>query len=500
MPSSLSTRGSSSLETFTNYARPKINIELVNQADGLVNSYTSKDRIEGTAMVTVDRDTRFDEVDITFEGTARTSVERSALPGRTGAYQTFLRLRQPIDDTLYPTPRVFEPGRTYQFPFTFVVPDRLLPHACSHHKTNQHVGRSHTMVPPSLGDPMLASDGKSLLDDLSPEMCRVSYVIRVVVNRRSNSSRNDTKTLVSAGKKVRVVPVIDEEPPLNFTDQDSVYCTRREKDVKRGLMRSKLGRLVVTASQPKPVRLSPPNGADSDIVSTAATVHLRFDPVGSELPPRLGTVWSRLRASTFYSAEPWADYPSASSALLWTQVGRGIYSETAPLSKLCVASAQWTKHSAVTFDRCDSLQSTSSEDSLAASSTSPARQTYYTASVVIPITLPTSKAFVPTFHSCLISRTYTLELSISYHTPCANLVSPSASLRVPIQLVSQPRLGGKGSELDISQAEVNAEFFSPRRAPVTDSSPCPPPPEYTALQGPILRPDQGVGLLSAGQA
>lgn len=68
MPSSLSTRGSSSLEAITHYARPKINIELSNQADGLVKSYTSKDRIEGIATVTVDRDTRFDEIDITFEG------------------------------------------------------------------------------------------------------------------------------------------------------------------------------------------------------------------------------------------------------------------------------------------------------------------------------------------------------------------------------------------------------------------------------------------------
>lgn len=356
------------------------------------------------------------------------------------------------------------------------------------------------MVPPSLGDPMLASDGKSLLDDLSPDMCRISYLIRVVVNRRSNSSRNDAKTLASAGKKMRVVPVIDEEPPLNFTDKDSVYCTRREKDVKRGLMRGKLGRLVVTATQPKPVQLSPPDGAISDIVSTAATVNLRFDPVGSELPPRLGTVWSRLRASTFYSAEPWADFPSASNAMLWTQVGRGIYSETVPLSKLCVASAKWTKYTTATFDRCDSLQSTSSEDSLTPPSTSSAGQIYYTASVVIPITLPASKAFVPTFHSCLISRTYTLELSLSYHTPCANLVSPSVSLRVPIQLISQPRPGEKGSQLDISQAEVNAEFFSPRQVSVVTPSPCPPPPGYTALQGAVLRPDQDVGLLSAGPA
>lgn len=61
------TRSSSTLESLTQ-SRPKVNIELAGQTEGLVNSYTTKDRIEGTAVITVDHDTRFDEVEITFEG------------------------------------------------------------------------------------------------------------------------------------------------------------------------------------------------------------------------------------------------------------------------------------------------------------------------------------------------------------------------------------------------------------------------------------------------
>jgi hypothetical protein len=67
MASSFVTRSSSTLESLT-HSRPKVDIELVGQTEGLVNSYTTKDRIEGTAIVTVDRDTRFDDVEITFEG------------------------------------------------------------------------------------------------------------------------------------------------------------------------------------------------------------------------------------------------------------------------------------------------------------------------------------------------------------------------------------------------------------------------------------------------
>ncbi|KAE8138145.1 hypothetical protein BDV38DRAFT_245587 [Aspergillus pseudotamarii] len=487
------TRSSSTLESLTQ-SRPKVDIELTRETEGLVSSYTTKDRIEGTVVITVDRDTRFDDVEITFEGTSRTSVERVAMPGRTGAYQTFLRLRQPIEDSAYPMPRVLEAGRTYKFPFTFVVPDRLLPHVCSHAKTNAHVERSHTLLPPSLGDPMLANDGKSLLNDLAPDMCRISYLIRVSVQRKPENA--PSKALASVGKKVRIIPAVDEEPPLNIADDDS-YCIRKEKDVKRGFMRGKLGRLVVASSQPKPVQLCPPNSEATDSVSTAATVHLRFDPVGNEEPPRLGTIWSKLRVSSLFSAEPWGDYPSPRN-VPWAQIGQGCYTETVPLSTMCVASAHWTKHTSPRgLSRCDSMESTSSSESLTGPSASFTGETYYTASVVVPITLPKTRAFVPTFHSCLISRIYCLELSISYHTPNANILTPTATLKIPIQFTSRSRSDAKakGSEHEITQHEVNAEFFSPRSvAPPTLVQVA--PPEYSENQGPILPPDRSIDLMS----
>ncbi|KAE8417719.1 hypothetical protein BDV36DRAFT_256232 [Aspergillus pseudocaelatus] len=490
------TRSSSTLESLTQ-SRPKVDIELTGQTEGFVSSYTTKDRIEGTAVITVDRDTRFDDVEITFEGTSRTSVERVAMPGRTGAYQTFLRLRQPIEDSAYPMPRVLEAGRTYKFPFTFVVPDRLLPHVCSHAKTNAHVERSHTLLPPSLGDPMLANDGKSLLNDLAPDMCRISYLIRVSVQRKPENA--PSKALASVGKKVRIIPAVDEEPPLNIADDDS-YCIRKEKDVKRGFMRGKLGRLVVASSQPKPVQMCPPNSEATDSVSTAATVHLRFDPVGNEEPPRLGTIWSKLRVSSLFSAEPWGDYPSPRN-VPWAQIGQGCYTETVPLSTMCVASAHWTKHTSPRgLSRCDSMESTSSSESLTGPSASFTGETYYTASVVVPITLPKTRAFVPTFHSCLISRLYCLELSISYHTPNANILTPTATLKIPIQFTSRSRSDAKtkGSEHEITQHEVNAEFFSPRSvAPPTLVQVA--PPEYSENQGPILPPDRSIDLMSTAR-
>lgn len=402
-------------------------------------------------------------------------VERVACPGRTGSQQMFLKLRQPVDETEYPTPRLFEAGRKYSFPFTFVVPEHLLPQVCTHARNNHQIHRSHTMLPPTLGDPMLAGNGKTLLDDMAPDMSQISYIIRAAVNKRSTAEHRQIKALANFAKKVRIIPVVEEEAPINTVDH-TYYCTRKEKSVKRGFLRGKLGRLVASSAQPKPIRLSPPSCESRDTVSTVATVQLRFDPVGNEQPPRLGSMVSKLKASTFYSATPWEDFPCQSGTMPFSQVGQTLFTETVPLSTMCVASAQWQKHSILSdTDRRDSLNSTSSTSS--EQSISPSSEylgdTYYTASVVIPITLPKTKTFVPTFHSCLMSRTYSLDLSLTYHTPGTNVLTPTIYLRLPIQITTQPKYDTLKSTIEgviVTQEEVNA-FFQPRTVspPTTES-------------------------------
>lgn len=66
--SSIISRGSETLDVFTRRSQPKIELNLAGQKPGLVNSYTTGDHIEGTAMITVDQETRFDEVEIIFQG------------------------------------------------------------------------------------------------------------------------------------------------------------------------------------------------------------------------------------------------------------------------------------------------------------------------------------------------------------------------------------------------------------------------------------------------
>lgn len=397
-----------------------------------------------------------------------------------------------MDETTYPHPRVLESGRVYKFPFTFVVPDQLLPQSCSHPKTNSHIQQAHTQLPPSLGDPMLSGDGVSLLDDMTPQMCQISYTIKVSISRKPLVEHGHARTLVAVAKKVRIVPAADEQPPLNVPDDSEDYCLRREKDVKKGLLRGRLGRLVMAASQPKPLQLGSPAKSDSTSpASTVATVHLRFDPIHDEQPPKLGTLWSKLKVSTFYSTTAWRDFPARSPALAWS-TDSGVYSETVPLSSRCIASVQWEKHTVEgDLSRRASMQSTSSAESIAGPSASYSGHTFYTASILVPITLPTEKAFVPTFHSCLVSRIYTLELCVSYHTPNANVLSPTCSLKIPIQITCErsvnPAAGHIAAHTVTHHTEVDEEFFRPR-------SIAPPDPEYI---GRAVLPDGAPNLVTS---
>lgn len=135
-------------------AKPTVEIKLADdQQESFVPSYTTLDEIRGEVSISASSDTSFDDIYITFEGATRTFVEKIATTsptnGRTEAFQNFLRLVQPMDGFEYPENRIMQAGKTYKYPFTFVVPERLLPQSCTHPKVgdflccHSHFGTAH---------------------------------------------------------------------------------------------------------------------------------------------------------------------------------------------------------------------------------------------------------------------------------------------------------------------------------------------------------------------
>jgi hypothetical protein len=301
-------------------------------------------------------------------------------------------------------------------------------------------------------------------------MSKITYGIQVKIAQ--NRGSEGMTLLCEKLKKVRVKPAFPEQPPLNI-DHNDEYRSRQEKTVKKGLFKGKLGTLSAKTVQPPPLVI-PGARTEGRLITTMAKLILRFDPTEeTSTPPKLGSLSTKMKVLTYYASLPRQNLPTRST--LGFDLSQGLYSEYVPLSNLCIASAQWEKHDSAQNPSPESLVrrdsgisdcSTMSEAEEAfAMGILPASKDYkqglfYTAQILVPITLPTTQNFIPTFHSCLISRTYTLALQFSAHG------SSSIHLKVPVQICAE------GSDTGIENARARsveetalraaADVFAPR--------------------------------------
>lgn len=483
-----------------------------------IASYSTMDTCEGVVTIVAARDTPFEDIDIAFVGTSQVFVDRMTttptMSGRTEANHRFLVLRQPISVEDFPSSRTFKAGTTYKFPFTFTIPSQLLPKACTHTVAADHVRDTHCQLPPSLGDPELAGFGNTLLDDMAPEMSKITYGIKVKIARPRGAE--GLSVLAEKTKKIRVKPAFPEQAPLNIDHCDE-FRPRQEKTVRKGLFKGKLGTLAAKTVQPPPLVIPGARSTDAKLITTMAKLVLRFDPAEEgNTPPRLGSLNTKIKVSTYYASAPRQRFPCRAS--LGFDLTQGVYSESIPLSNLCIAAAHWEAHDRTSNPVAESIfrrdsgisdcSTFSDSETAFAIGVLPASKdyksgTFYTAQILVPVTLPMNKNFIPSFHSCLISRVYSLTLNFAPHS------GPNFSLKVPIQICAE------GSDTGIENARARsveetvlreaADMFVPRSiAPPTAeasrtnsiSTRDELPPDYAAFAPPTTRYRASISLVA----
>lgn len=470
------------LKGLVNSTKPEINIHLKSRR----KVYSTMDKIEGTVTIKPVVDIEFDDVEIDFIGTSRTFVERyttaAAISGRSEAYHNFLRLSQPELHSFYTedrAERTLKAGKTYEYDFLFKVPKRLLDRVCKHKVNNQTVKDAHYQLPPSMGDQELSSrDGT--LDDMAPEMASVRYGIFVRVIKLEGADKRSTHVAAKA-RRIRVVPAVEEAPPLDVKGmlEDNVktdYCVRKEKKLKKNLLLGNLGTLVMEAAQPESARLPAVNAElGHSSVTTTAIVMLRFEPAkGVKAPPRFDKLTSKLKTRTFYATNARQDLPKKADSEF--DASKSVHGHTHDLINHAMGNFQWrvedpSKRSPSPARRDSTVSVEEKRWIPGPSSTYTPGTAFWTARLPMPITLPNKKhSFVPTFHSCLISRTYTLALSLSLQT--AGL-GGSIDLRVPMQISAAPPINNNDEAArrreSVASAQLNTDveddmhsFFAPR--------------------------------------
>jgi len=418
------------------YGHPEVDIRL-DQHNDRPTTYTTADSLSGEVSITAPHTARFDEVEITLQGLTLTYVESMtpvAANARIDARHPFLKLTMPIPESDYPQPRIAEAGHTYKFPFNFVIPEHLLLTACKHACVGDHVHEAHLHLPPSMGDKEVSPS-----DDLAPDMVKVVYAIRVRV-LRTRERDGKIVVLTDRSRKIRVIPAIPEAPPMHIPADEKEYTLSVTKQLRKGMFAGKLGKITVSASQTKALAI--PSSSSTTETTITATLKLRFDPSETNIrPPRLGSLTSKIKSSTFYAIKPLSNLASRGSMLVAYDPTRGIYTTSTSLATRCVENVTWTHHypQPIRRDSGYSTCSTTPSDSSSSEATvTPPTHGWYEASILVPLTLPASKTWLPTFHSCLASRIYSLDMSLSVHTPGTGVPSSTISLRLPVQISSGP--------------------------------------------------------------
>lgn len=446
--------------------RLNITILLENHTPSTV--YTTRSNLSGSVVITAPSLTPFDAVEISLEGTTEAYTESLATAPtdtRIKAHHNFLRLAMPIAPSSYPMPRALETDKTLTLPFNFVVPERLLPTSCAHATDGDHVQDAHLQLPPSMGDPQNQS-----LDDLAPDMTKVRYTVKVKVLRKRGC---DSKKVVlsEASTPLTIIPIYSEDPPLNIEHNDKDYTLSHSRTLRKGVFAGKLGTISFSASQPSSI--SPATQA-----TTIITLHVRFDPSRpSERPPRLGSLTTKLKSETFFAIHAVSSLPTRSSLVPPYTTNRGAYSYSMTLSSRNVVAVEWKRQeSTPVYTRRDSGYRSMSS---ACTSTTSLRRIerkheldstsvldisdphiaqvghYYTATIILPITLPPSKSWLPTFHSCLVSRIYTLECSLAVHVPGVGMPASGLVLKLPLQIAS-PTTASKALDQTVGQSPADS--------------------------------------------
>lgn len=499
---SMSTSPSEASSSFSAHARklgfPKSDIQIHLKNHFKTKTYTSSSVVSGDVTISTQRDVRFDTIEIILLGSAKTKTDGYSAPHE--STYTFLKLIMPIPESVYPVPRVLESSRTLSVPFHFVLPNFLTLGACTHKVDSQHVKGQHLCLPPSMGS---WARGNWEKDDLSPQMADIEYTIRARVWKQPELQARPTK-IMEAVKSIQVLPTFPEDAPLSITKHDRLYCMSKTKSIRKNLLSTKLGRLTVSAEQPRAIMLRP----DGQVATgTAAQVDLRFEPVcAGTPPPKVTAVSSKITAHTYFSAGPIGSAPNMGD---FSKAGvsdrRGVYSTSvnlpaaAPLEKPTWIAQQARRDSGYFTDTAPENTASEGEEAedeerqrqrerrqrrrstTIANLVRPSKQqnqspprtspVFHTATTHIPVScLPTSKKFfVPTFHSCIASRVYTLHVSLQV-TAGTGGGNTTLSLDLPLQIGVEPPQAvsgvGVAEELPsfedaVEEAAVD-EFFRPR--------------------------------------
>ncbi|CAI7663437.1 unnamed protein product [Penicillium pancosmium] len=363
-------------------------------------------------------------VEIAFRGRSRVENNSLLQPVRTYRQRNFLEMRQPIEKGCFTPYEVLENGFLYRVPFTFIVPDKLPFHACHHRENFSNVINCHLALPPSFGG-FGENGNKSRDDNMCPVNLSIFYAVEATVaNDQAGGSRTE-EAWNFASKKIFVTPFSESKiylgapSGLMLSQVPSKLLAARRREITE---------LQLESLAPRSVTIRLPSQKDAKLSTAIIPIKITFEPGHGGAPPKLRRISRKLVAHTTAHAVLFR----ASATGPVRQSRQRVYTCDMSLPDLNVSSLRW-QTCPPAFS--DSLSVTGPDSN--ASDTIPGVKGSASETLLpIPVSLPQDAKLAPSFESCFISRSYALEIGLSYRAT-RRMGRSFVGLKIPLELVPE---------------------------------------------------------------
>ncbi|KAF4994261.1 hypothetical protein FDECE_13200 [Fusarium decemcellulare] len=358
--------------------------------------YTSGSQVKGDVIIKPQRDIPFDRVSIKFICESSVETNSGDLPVETS--HLLLDIDMPISPSVYPESRVFHAGERFLIPFEFTIPPHLGTAPCAHTFRAEGLRDLHSQAPPSTGC--------WERDSMTPKGVKIEYTVQATL--WSSSTEGSPAMAVLGGKQtIQVLPCGTEHGPLVVPHMNPNYCLESSKRLRNALFSRATGQLTLSADQPRAIQLKP---SGCGFHPTTLTAKIVFQPFrDNSSPPQTCNISVKLESETWFRDRPMNDFPN-----LVGQIADYSVDETL-LTKASIALS-WEISS---MERRESNASSDQQSNISHLST---------IEVEVPSFTSSERIFLPTFYSCLSSRTYKLRVAI-------HIGSTSLLLALPVQLL-----------------------------------------------------------------
>ncbi|EWZ46078.1 uncharacterized protein FOBCDRAFT_199428 [Fusarium oxysporum Fo47] len=376
----------------------KLEIELADHY--LAKIYSSGSVVRGHLSISPASDIYASSITISLDGV--TTIRTVGQKLTTTTTHRFLKIDLISSDILELVSTTLTKNRSHKIPFQFTLPYQLDPTACIHDVVSTTVTDKHLIPPPTIG-------GEWDRHDMSPGVVEVEYGINACVASTPSLDTGHSQDF-TAKRAIRFIPRLSESPPLHVSLMNRRYKLQGTKSLRSNSFKRPFGIISATAMQPEPLHLQ---AYGTVITPSFIDVTLTFDPENDGItPPKLDSVSLSIRSYTWHQADPYQAFPD--------QIGKPSLKQPFITSiELTVGRPQvtWARHVN------PGLEDKSSENSSVA---------FYSSTLQLPLSVSTrNKTFLPTFHSCLVSRTYDVNLRLGFKKGDLTIVAP-------LQIIADP--------------------------------------------------------------